>query len=301
VQFDKAYVEGITKLGADDIKYAEQLGYRIKLLGITKRRRPEGVELRVHPSLIPAKRLIANVEGAMNAVVVQGRCRRATLYYGKGAGSRAHGQRGDCRPGRRHPPAHGRPEQRVPHLAFQPDAMSDRRSCRCPRSSPATTCACAWPTSRACWPTSRASWPTSRHQHRRGAAARAEVGRRAPQTDIIMLTHDHARKHVDAAIAQIEALSTVLKNPSHASACAWKSWADMKYISTRGHAEPQGSFCDILLGGLAPDGGLYLPESYPQVDAAQLALAAWRGTFPTPRWLLKILSLFIDDIPACKT
>ena len=86
VQFDKAYIEGITKLNAADIRYAEQLGYRIKLLGITKRR-AEGIELRVHPTLVPAKRLIANVEGAMNAVVVQGDAVGTTLYYGKGAGS----------------------------------------------------------------------------------------------------------------------------------------------------------------------------------------------------------------------
>ncbi|MCX7251297.1 MAG: homoserine dehydrogenase, partial [Burkholderiales bacterium] len=86
VQFDKAYVEGITKLGAADIKYAEQLGYRIKLLGITKRVEG-GVELRVHPTLVPAKRLIANVEGAMNAVLVQADAVGATLYYGKGAGA----------------------------------------------------------------------------------------------------------------------------------------------------------------------------------------------------------------------
>ncbi len=86
MQFDKAHIEGISKLDATDIKYAEQLGYRIKLLGIT-RRTPEGVELRVHPTLIPAKRLIANVEGAMNAVVVQGDAVGATLYYGKGAGA----------------------------------------------------------------------------------------------------------------------------------------------------------------------------------------------------------------------
>ena len=86
VQFDKAYVEGITKLGAADIKYAEQLGYRIKLLGITKRM-ANGIELRVHPTLIPAKRLIANVEGAMNAVVANGDAVGTTLYYGKGAGS----------------------------------------------------------------------------------------------------------------------------------------------------------------------------------------------------------------------
>lgn len=86
VQFDKAYVEGITKLAGSDIKYAEQLGYRIKLLGITKRT-DKGIELRVHPSLVPAKRLIANVEGAMNAVVVNGDAVGTTLYYGKGAGS----------------------------------------------------------------------------------------------------------------------------------------------------------------------------------------------------------------------
>ena len=86
VQFDKAYVEGITKLEAIDIKYAEQLGYRIKLLGITKRME-NGIELRVHPTLIPSKRLIANVEGAMNAVLVNSDAVGASLYYGKGAGS----------------------------------------------------------------------------------------------------------------------------------------------------------------------------------------------------------------------
>jgi homoserine dehydrogenase len=86
VQFDKAHVEGITALTATDIKYAEQLGYRIKLLGITKRREA-GIELRVHPTLIPTKRLIANVEGAMNAVVVNGDAVGTTLYYGKGAGA----------------------------------------------------------------------------------------------------------------------------------------------------------------------------------------------------------------------
>ncbi len=86
VQFDKAYVEGITKLEASDIKYAEQLGYRIKLLGIAKRR-DKGIELRVHPTLVPAKRLMANVEGAMNAVMVKGDAVGTTLYYGKGAGA----------------------------------------------------------------------------------------------------------------------------------------------------------------------------------------------------------------------
>lgn len=124
VQFDKAYVEGITQLGATDIKYAEQLGYRIKLLGITKRT-AKGIELRVHPSLVPAKRLIANVEGAMNAVVVQGDAVGATLYYGKGAGSEptASAVIADLVDITRLHTAD--PHQRVPHLAFQPDAMSD--------------------------------------------------------------------------------------------------------------------------------------------------------------------------------
>ena len=133
VQFDKAYVEGITKLGAADIKYAEQLGYRIKLLGITKRaerfdangKAVGGVELRVHPSLVPAKRLIANVEGAMNAVVVQGDAVGTTLYYGKGAGSEptASAVIADLVDITRLHTAD--PLNRVPHLAFQPGAMSD--------------------------------------------------------------------------------------------------------------------------------------------------------------------------------
>jgi homoserine dehydrogenase len=124
VQFEKAYVEGITKLGAADIKYAEQLGYRIKLLGITKRT-PNGVELRVHPSLVPTQRLIANVEGAMNAVMVQGDAVGTTLYYGKGAGSEptASAVIADLVDITRLHTAD--PLNRVPHLAFQPNAMSD--------------------------------------------------------------------------------------------------------------------------------------------------------------------------------
>jgi homoserine dehydrogenase len=126
VQFDKAYIEGITKLSAQDIRYAEQLGYRIKLLGITKRT-PKGIELRVHPSLVPAKRLLANVEGAMNAVVVQGDAVGTTLYYGKGAGSEptASAVIADLVDITRLHTADA--EHRVPHLAFQPDAMSDLR------------------------------------------------------------------------------------------------------------------------------------------------------------------------------
>ena len=124
VQFDKAYVEGITKLGSADIKYAEQLGYRIKLLGITKRTE-KGIELRVHPSLVPGKRLIANVEGAMNAVMVQGDAVGTTLYYGKGAGAEptASAVVADLVDITRLHTAD--PQNRVPHLAFQPGALSN--------------------------------------------------------------------------------------------------------------------------------------------------------------------------------
>ena len=123
VQFDKAYVEGITKLGAADIKYAEKLGYRIKLLGITKRTE-RGIELRVHPSLVPTQRLIANVEGPMNAVMVQGDAVGTTLYYGKGAGSEptASAVIADLVDITRL--ASADPLNRVPYLAFQPNAMS---------------------------------------------------------------------------------------------------------------------------------------------------------------------------------
>ncbi len=125
VQFDKAHVEGITRLSTVDIRYAEQLGYRIKLLGITKWREGEGVELRVHPTLMPARRLIANVEGAMNAVVVNGDAVGTTLYYGKGAGSEptASAVIADLVDVTRL--ATSDPQHRVPHLAFQPAAMRD--------------------------------------------------------------------------------------------------------------------------------------------------------------------------------
>ncbi|MDR0378707.1 MAG: homoserine dehydrogenase, partial [Candidatus Accumulibacter sp.] len=122
MKFADAYVEGISRLDSADIRYAGQLGYRIKLLGIT-RRRPEGIELRVHPTLIPAKRLIANVEGAMNAVLVKGDAVGATLYYGKGAGAEptASAVIADLVDVARMSSAD--PEHRVPHLAFQPEAI----------------------------------------------------------------------------------------------------------------------------------------------------------------------------------
>ncbi len=124
MQFDKAYTEGISKLTKEDIAYAEELGYRIKLLGITKHT-DKGIELRVHPTLIPEKRLIANVEGVMNAVLVKGDAVGATMYYGRGAGAEptASAVVADLVDVTRMHTAD--PEHRVPHLAFQPDALSD--------------------------------------------------------------------------------------------------------------------------------------------------------------------------------
>jgi homoserine dehydrogenase len=124
IQFSKAHIEGITDLDQQDIVYAERLGYRIKLLGIT-RRRDQGIELRVHPALVPTKRLIANVEGAMNAVVVNGDAVGDTLYYGPGAGSEATASAvvADLVDVTRLHTSD--PGNRVPHLAFQPSALSD--------------------------------------------------------------------------------------------------------------------------------------------------------------------------------
>jgi homoserine dehydrogenase len=124
MQFDKVYTEGVSKLTRDDIHYAEQLGFRIKLLGIT-RRTPAGIELRVHPTLVPTGRLIANVEGVMNAVLVKGDAVGATMYYGAGAGAEptASAVIADLVDVTRMHTAD--PEHRVPHLAFQPDQLSD--------------------------------------------------------------------------------------------------------------------------------------------------------------------------------
>lgn len=124
MKFEQAYTEGITKLQQVDIKYAEELGYRVKLLGITKRT-DKGVELRVHPTLIPEKRLVANVNGAMNAVVVKGDAVGPTLYYGAGAGAEptASAVVADLMDVARLIDATS--AQRVPYLAFQPDQVQD--------------------------------------------------------------------------------------------------------------------------------------------------------------------------------
>ncbi|PPD48969.1 MAG: homoserine dehydrogenase [Methylotenera sp.] len=124
MKFEQAYTEGITKLEQVDIKYAEELGYRVKLLGITKRT-DQGVELRVHPTLIPEKRLVANVNGAMNAVVVKGDAVGPTLYYGAGAGAEptASAVVADLMDVARLIDATS--AQRVPYLAFQPEQVQD--------------------------------------------------------------------------------------------------------------------------------------------------------------------------------
>lgn len=124
LQFEKAYTEGITKITREDVNYAEELGYRIKHLGVS-RRTEKGVELRVHPTLIPERRLIANVDGVMNAVLVKGDAVGPTLYYGAGAGAdpTASAVVADIIDVVR--TLTSDPENRVPHLAFQPDALSD--------------------------------------------------------------------------------------------------------------------------------------------------------------------------------
>ena len=206
IQFDKAHVEGISRLEAADIKYAEQLGYRIKLLGITKRVE-HGVELRVHPALVPAKRLIANVEGAMNAVLVWGDAVGATLYYGKGAGAEptASAVIADLVDVTRLHTAD--PLHRVPHLAFQPDQLTNLPIL--PMDEVET-----------------AYYLRLRAQDKPGVLADitrilADLGisidallQREPeegedQTDIVLLTHVAKEKAVNTAIARIEALPSI--------------------------------------------------------------------------------------------
>ncbi len=211
VQFDKAYVEGITKLGASDIRYAEQLGYRIKLLGITKRTQA-GVELRVHPSLVPAKRLIANVEGAMNAVVVQGDAVGTTLYYGKGAGSEptASAVIADLVDITRLHTAD--PLNRVPHLAFQPDAMSDLQVL--PMSEVVTSYYLRLRVADKAGVLARVTGIMAGAGISIDAVLQREAdevgGEDSNQTDLIILTHDTREGTLNDVMAQLQALPTVL-------------------------------------------------------------------------------------------
>ncbi len=206
VQFDKAHVEGITKLQASDIRYAEQLGYRIKLLGIA-RRADKGIELRVHPTLIPANRLIANVEGAMNAVLVQGDAVGATLYYGKGAGSEptASAVIADLVDITRLATAD--PEHRVPYLAFQPDEMSDTPIL--PMAEVTTSYYLRIRVADKLGVVAAVTRILADSAISIDAMLQKEPGVGETQTDIIILTHQTQEKHVDKAIAAIEALSTV--------------------------------------------------------------------------------------------
>jgi homoserine dehydrogenase len=206
MQFDKAYIEGISKLDAIDIKYAEQLGYRIKLLGITKRT-PEGVELRVHPTLIPTKRLIANVEGAMNAVLVQGDAVGATLYYGKGAGAEptASAVIADLVDITRMHTAD--PENRVPHLAFQPNAMADLKIL--PMDEVITSYYLRLRVQDKPGVLADITRILADEQISIDAVIQKEPGEGEDQTDLIMLTHQTREKRINAAIKKIEALGVV--------------------------------------------------------------------------------------------
>lgn len=206
VQFDKAYVEGITKLKGIDIRYAEQLGYRIKLLGIT-RQAENGIELRVHPTLIPAARLIANVEGAMNAVVVNGDAVGETLYYGKGAGAEptASAVIADLVDITRL--ASADPEHRVPYLAFQQNKLTDIPVL--PMSEVTTSYYMRMQVVDKPGVLADITRILADSTISIDAMLQKEPTDGAEQTDIIILTHKTQERNIEAAIAKIEALPTV--------------------------------------------------------------------------------------------
>jgi homoserine dehydrogenase len=212
VQFDKAHVEGITKLAAQDIKYAEQLGYRIKLLGITKRAKG-GIELRVHPALVPAKRLLANVEGAMNAVVVHGDAVGTTLYYGKGAGSEptASAVIADLVDITRLHTADA--AHRVPHLAFHPNAMSDDLKV-VPMREVVTSYYLRLRVADEAGVLAKVTGLLADAGISIDAVLQREAdeigGEGSTQTDLIILTHDTREGTLDDAMVQLQALPTVL-------------------------------------------------------------------------------------------
>jgi homoserine dehydrogenase len=207
VQFDRAHVEGITKLQAADITYAEQLGYRIKLLGIT-RRRDTGIELRVHPTLVPTKRLIANVEGAMNAVVVQGDAVGTTLYYGKGAGSEptASAVVADLVDITRLHTAD--PHHRVPHLAFQPDSLAATPIL--PIDQVVTAFYLRLQVADQAGVLARITGILADSDISIDALLQRESAEGEAHTDVIILTHDTVEGRMNQAIARMQALPTVL-------------------------------------------------------------------------------------------
>ena len=206
IQFEKVYTEGISKLTAEDIRYAEELGYRIKLLGIT-RRTPAGIELRVHPTLIPEKRLIANVEGVMNAVLVKGDAVGATLYYGAGAGAEptASAVIADLVDVTRMHTAD--PEHRVPHLAFQPDQLADLPFL--PMGDVETSYYLRMRVDDKPGVLADITRILADREISINAMIQKEPSEGQAQTDIILLTHLCVEKDVVAAIEKIEALPTV--------------------------------------------------------------------------------------------
>lgn len=212
VQFERAHIEGITKLQAADITYAEQLGYRIKLLGITKRRddlgKNAGIELRVHPTLVPSKRLIANVEGAMNAVVVHGDAVGTTLSYGKGAGSEptASAVVADLVDITRLHTAD--PDHRVPHLAFQPNQLSDTPILG--MDQVVTSFYLRLQVADQAGVLARITGILAEHAISIDALLQRESAEGEAHTDVIILTHDTVEGEMNKALAQMQALPTVL-------------------------------------------------------------------------------------------
>jgi len=207
MQFAQAHVEGITQLSAVDIKYAEQLGYRIKLLGITKKN-PNGIELRVHPTLVPTKRLLANVEGAMNAVQVHGDAVGTTLYYGKGAGSEptASAVIADLVDVTRLQTAD--PENRVPHLAFQPDAVQNIPIL--PMAEVTTSYYLRLAVADQAGVLAEITRILAAHGVSIDALLQKEAAEGESQTDLVILTHETIEKNLMAALSEIQDLKTVM-------------------------------------------------------------------------------------------
>ena len=206
MQFEKAYTEGIGKLTQQDIRYAEELGYRIKLLGIA-RRTPEGIELRVHPTLIPARRLIANVEGVMNAVLVKGDAVGSTMYYGAGAGAEptASAVVADLVDITRLHTAD--PDNRVPHLAFQPDQLASTRIL--PMEEVTTSYYLRMQVVDKPGVLADITRILADLSISIDAMVQKEPNAGEEKVDIIMLTHQTREKNINAAITKIEALSVV--------------------------------------------------------------------------------------------
>jgi homoserine dehydrogenase len=207
MQFERAYTEGIAGLTREDIRYAEELGYRIKLLGIT-RRTDQGIELRVHPTLIPARRLIANVEGVMNAVLVKGDAVGATLYYGAGAGAEptASAVVADLVDVTRMHTAD--PENRVPHLAFQPDQLADTPIL--PMEAVRTGYYLRLRALDRPGVLADITRILADHAISIDAMVQKEPAEGANQAEIILLTHLTLERDVNAAIARIEGLPSVV-------------------------------------------------------------------------------------------